>query len=76
MELNEFSEPLKVNFLRGSIPLKNFLFNGKHFHCYCHATWLPCKTSKNNKKEEGEREKKITEASALACLLQAIALAF
>ena len=21
------------------------LCNAKHFHCSCHATWLPCKTS-------------------------------
>ena len=24
---------------------KNVLSNAKHFHCSCHATWLPCKTS-------------------------------
>ena len=23
----------------------NVLSNAKHFHCSCHATWLPCKTS-------------------------------
>ena len=24
---------------------KNVLSYAKHFHCSCHATWLPCKTS-------------------------------
>ena len=23
----------------------NVLSYAKHFHCFCHATWLPCKTS-------------------------------
>ena len=22
---------------------KNFLSYARYFHCYCHATWLPCK---------------------------------
>jgi len=24
---------------------KEVLSYGKYFHCSCHATWLPCKTS-------------------------------
>ena len=24
---------------------KMFFSYAKHFHCFCHATWLPCKTS-------------------------------
>ena len=30
------------SFSRGN---KNVLSNAKHFHCSCHATWLPCKNS-------------------------------
>ena len=26
---------------------KNVLSNANHFHCSCHATWLPCKTYYN-----------------------------
>ena len=27
----------------------NVLSNARHFHCTCHATWLPCKTSIEHK---------------------------
>ena len=33
---------------------ENVLSYAKYFHCYCHATWLPCKTSILESEEEME----------------------
>jgi len=38
---------------------RNAASNAKHFHCSCHATWLPCKTCITGLKILEQTEEKV-----------------
>jgi len=48
---------------------KKVFSNAEHFHCSCHATWLPCKTSISEKKKETRTTLVVTwRALELSCV--------
>jgi len=62
------------------IPMgKEVLSYAKYFHCSCHATWLPCKTSIGRRQEE-ELSKELrtswSQRFLFSCLLRFVLFCF